>query len=979
MFDYQRIIEDLRNALYAASSGQPQSLPPAAAAYAQACEAINQRLRQCGSLLRQGLRSEAIQQCELEPNLLDLVALLDFPEREQLPEFLQYYQLPQAPNLLLDVAADLNEAYAAQQPLETLLEQHRVLALARSPLSRRIGVLRQIAELDINNPIWREDLALFEAERLNQIQQESHRAAKAGNRRTLESLREEVASPRWQTTPPTNLCQRLDRALEDLWQQESRSRLEELEAHLNDAFAALDVQRGRELREDWEVNAGRCALEPSDPLAQRAAPALEWLAEQDGREQEERDFQSALASLEQGLDGYLGRTEAQSTRDEAAELERRYAAVARFGREMPLHVEQRYRSRTLALADQIRRRFRLMVVAAVSVLLAAGGGVAVLLINMAHDREVAAQTATLQRLLEENSLPEARRYADQLQQQQPAIAASATVQEQILRLSKLEDEEQQRQDGFKQAIQAAVSDGYESPDRQALDRARELATTQAEKAQVATVEAEIADVQRRVQAQRDQTFLAELRPLAEQVAALPNANFTTLDAETAHLRQLESDLQALDARSKRVSPPLRHQLPPLLTRIKNRQQQIARLLEEEHVLEQVALNAHNDTGYRNALESYIEQYPDTARAEEFRKVLAEASRWSEVAAWNQMAGWWNGKIQGELTPTLAVELREKVAAYEKEHPQWPLTALLKQQCQAVACVAARQNAQGESITQPLKATLRVPLHSNCYMVDVNEERGRKRYYLPEAPDLQGETQVRLTVFVDRRGKTAVRAPLSRMIEKHGPAPQAAVANEVLAALDALEKSEDPNRWDAAFCDVLESIAKPRGVDPMLTTMLLKEALAIASRGSDQMKAFLQPHYTILEDSRADPFANWVDPHDTAADSARLQSEIDLKRVATRLLDDIAAYREKLPQYETAPADRYSRLGWLRRNPQGRWQLVSGELSEEASGTLFALEAPEEQPLKWIAIGEANSGKVKLDLEAEEGLIEGRRVWLRRAP
>lgn len=977
MLDYQRVVEDLRNALYEASSGNPQSLPVAAAAYNQACIAVNERLRQCGSLLRQGLRSEAIQQCELEPNLLDLVAMLDFPERQQLPEFLQHFNLPQAPIMLLDVAAALNEAYAAQQPLESLLEQHRLLALARGPLNLRIGVMRQIAELDFNNPIWREDIALFEAERLTQIKQEVSRAAKAYDRDRLEELCKEVAAPAWQSTPPASLRQQLERALEDAWQQESRSRLEELEPQLNDAFAAFDVHRGMQLREDWEVNVSRCQLDAADPLAQRAAPALEWLAEQEIREQEEDGFQAAVAALEQALDGRWSDTPSNKASDEVVELERRYAVVARFGRELPVHLERRYRNRMLALEDSQRRRFRLLVTAAVCVLLAAGSGVSVLLMRMSFDREVETQAATIERLLQNGGLEETRRYVEQLQQQQPAVAAAAPVQEQVLLLEKQIEEERQRVEEFKQAIEAVVSAGYESPNRRALDRARQLAQTSAEKSQVAQAESDIATAQRRIQEQRDQVFLTDFRPLADQVAALPTKSFPSLEAELAHVRQLHSDLQALDARNKQVTPALRQQMQPLFARIQGHQTRILAQQEEEQVLERIARNAHNDVGYLSALQGYIDAYPDTARAASFRKVIEESETWKEIDAWNDMAAWWNNKTQGQLSPALALELIDKVANYHKNHPQWPLTDSLQQQTSAIQCIADRYNAQGESIARALRNLLQVPLHSVCYVVDLNEG-AKKTYYIQALPNPQGMAQVNLNIYINRQGETKVRSPLVKSIERIGPAPQTVVAKNILAALESLEEASDPVVWDSTFCDILEVIVKAQDVDPMLTMMLLKESMQIAGKGSERMRTMIAPHYKTLDESRADPFANWVDPDDKAADAARRQSEIDLNQVVPRLLLSITTLREEPPTYQVVPVPRYARLGWLRRSSQNQWQLVTNDLSTDTDGTLFVLQAIKDQPPKLIAVGEVSTGVVKLNLQADDGLVEGRPVWLQRA-
>ena len=53
--------------------------------------------------------------------------------------------IAQPPALQTDVAGEINEAYAIEEPLAALLRRHRWHALARSPLNKRIGILRQMA------------------------------------------------------------------------------------------------------------------------------------------------------------------------------------------------------------------------------------------------------------------------------------------------------------------------------------------------------------------------------------------------------------------------------------------------------------------------------------------------------------------------------------------------------------------------------------------------------------------------------------------------------------------------------------------------------------------------------------------------------------------------------------------------------------------------------------------------------------------
>ena len=196
MLDYQRIVDDVRSTLDSQGVDAIDFLRAAAADYSMACDEANERLSQCGALLRKGLRSEAIQLCEIEPNLLDVVATLDFPERGDWIEAAKHCGIVPPSALMLDVAAELNEAYALEQPLAALLEQHRLLALARGSLSKRIHVLRGLADLDVNNPVWQEDLKIFENERQKQLQAEVEAAERSGDANRLAALHARTCQPR---------------------------------------------------------------------------------------------------------------------------------------------------------------------------------------------------------------------------------------------------------------------------------------------------------------------------------------------------------------------------------------------------------------------------------------------------------------------------------------------------------------------------------------------------------------------------------------------------------------------------------------------------------------------------------------------------------------------------------------------------------------------------------------------------------------
>ncbi len=141
-------IDELQNALLNTDTVDPDFLSDTAAEYAEACAAANERLRAIAPLLRRGLRSEVIQLAEEDPNILELVATLDFPGREEWCDLLKMWNREPPPQLLLDIASQINETYAIEAPLQTLLKRHRLLPLAGASLAERIVTLRELAKAD---------------------------------------------------------------------------------------------------------------------------------------------------------------------------------------------------------------------------------------------------------------------------------------------------------------------------------------------------------------------------------------------------------------------------------------------------------------------------------------------------------------------------------------------------------------------------------------------------------------------------------------------------------------------------------------------------------------------------------------------------------------------------------------------------------------------------------------------------------------
>ena len=91
MTEIQRVVDELRFLLQREVIDQTDELAALVVEYSGHCHSTNARLRKCDECLKQGLRAEGLQLAEAAPNLLDLVALLDFAERPQLMEVVATY------------------------------------------------------------------------------------------------------------------------------------------------------------------------------------------------------------------------------------------------------------------------------------------------------------------------------------------------------------------------------------------------------------------------------------------------------------------------------------------------------------------------------------------------------------------------------------------------------------------------------------------------------------------------------------------------------------------------------------------------------------------------------------------------------------------------------------------------------------------------------------------------------------------------
>jgi len=326
MLDHQQLVDEIRSFLAAHDATVTTALKELSAAYVDACKLANQKLRRCGDFLKRGLTSEALQLAKDE-KLLDLVATLDFVELPQWGEVSRKLGLLPPPRLLLETAEALDKAHADQRPMDELMRRHRLFALARAPVTARLGIMRKLAAIDAKNRVWEEDITEFEKKRFREIQYEADQALARDDGKTLTGLWKELHQTTWAVTPPPPLLQSVSRRL-----------LEKLEVEIHDAFTAQAVTKLQRLRDQWKELIQATVLPASDPLMRRPARALAWLEEREKELAVEVAFQKAVADLEQALDNNLKENLLEEYRMTA--LRHRPALPAAVEQRFQLHIKE---------------------------------------------------------------------------------------------------------------------------------------------------------------------------------------------------------------------------------------------------------------------------------------------------------------------------------------------------------------------------------------------------------------------------------------------------------------------------------------------------------------------------------------------------------------------------------------------------------------------------------------------------------------
>nr|MBC8290030.1 hypothetical protein [Planctomycetota bacterium] len=931
---------------------------------------VNERLRKCDDLLKRGHRAEAIELAEGEPNLLDAAGTLDFLEFPLWVDYVSQFELPSPPELIGDVAAELDEAYTAQFSMEKLLQQYRLRSLARSPLPARISILRQIAHKDPDNPLWQEDLKTFEKFRRKELTDALQIAAKNGDSATLASIERELKSTPWASPVSPKLLEKSEKLNTTAQRNDAKKKLEAIADDLHAAWSEQSPDAGRQARSRWSALLTIAELDESDPLCAEVQPALDWLAEEDDLDRVENEHREAVAALERGIDGEASRLE----------LEKLFHAAVRNDRELSETLRYRYAERIRFLGDAARRKSRMIWSSIIVTTLLIAGGMGYVIHSQLKARELSGHLKTFAAFIEQGKLQEADRYSSDRRDLEPSIYSHPQFQKLVGDLDDAKRVEEGRQQQLEAALSAARTSGLGDPSFESIETAlaelkraeTEIAKGPSEQARLKLIENDILKEKNKLQKDTNDTFQKRLLEITAGIDMLSIADESGIESA---LR----DAASLDE-TPRVDETLKHDLQLVINRLNGMKETAQSLSRDALRLIAITDRVGRMDDYIAQLKRYIQNVSSESsrRSKAFEEVIAEESAdWRSVMSWNNLQSNWK-RLDLETVTTKDAKLQfDNGRAFAANHARFPATLEIAPVISQLKTVTTREE---DGLIDEMLQNLKSRPVTDLYSL---RTRSGRRYYGPDPPRENATRKIyemKYFKHYEMRPENIKTAQVpvddvSVLRSDDGKltwlAPQWHFSNDIAPKFEDLKLHE----WESEFGDVIGMLAADEKIDPVLRFMLIKYILRIARDGSSVLKSLSNDQMEILEETATDgQGANWADPEDRQGMAFRRQTETALKQVSglKKLKDDSTTLLKQLN--EGAWRREYVWVGWLYRSHEGQWLCGRDDKSPQVSGKLLVLDKSGQTEFK--PIGDLKDGKVTL-VENSPAFKEGRPVFVSR--
>jgi len=983
MADYQRVVEFLRDIRQAPLQGVTEEIRVAATDYAKLCEEANDRLRKVSAFLQQGLRSEAIHLSDETPNLLDLVAALDLPDPQVWAEFCANNGLPVPPPLQMDRASQLNEAYAADQPLEHLLSQHRLLALARGPVRERLSLMRQIASVD-PNPTWEKDIRVFEKARIRELPAAFYSAVRTKDNAAIAELHHEINETQWYETLPADIQQAVSDAFSRVTRAQVESDLQALVEPLRDAFAARSQKECHALVQRWKnIMSTAGVTSVSHALSDEIKPVISWLNEEEQRLTKIKRFDAACRDFATLLE--------QDAPD--AKLEAGLVKLKEFDDEIPGDLLQRYQERRKQreVASARRHKLTMVTIGGVVVLLAGGllGGFYM------YSQANAAKTWAdkIRKATQDRNLALVQQLIDQQDKTAPNLSGDAAIKTAKSEAAALLAEYERDRgvltgivadlDSAAKAAQSSVTDANASVDdllniagtlQGAIDKATaagDLSWVDGEKklpTALAGVHQLLGQARSRVAGQI-QTQIAGLSERVDEAVKLPSDQaYGPLTTLGNTLRAMK-DAPGIDESAKSALAAMDQKVAARLAAIQSTREMAG---EMQNIRSAVV----SSDDLKKALQQFTAKFPDAPQTAEFNEAIKRLNGAKAIEAWRDVQISLNGKFV-PATSAVAAKRVEQLTAYLTTYADSPLSPALTTYADYLKR-ATEGLAERNTWQDKLADLLAAPTVSEISYMEVSD--GSTYLVMGDIKKIERKINNQVSVSFQalnlkdlaKRVTITVDAPKTLKTATPVKLPHAKFANLISDEI----KTVDENNWDTYGIDLADRIVKDDTMDIVVRAILLQQVLKVnqAVAGWAIGDAYDK---TLLDLTRQQVDAlPWYDK-DRVTDSTR--------KAIKSIFDNMPSGASIKQKLATAKADLFKQVsfdviatGVLLKDDLGNWQLHArgGDVQGAVAWTVAPPVAPATHNAL-VPIGSYSNGKLTLRDSLPRDLPQGSMVFVTR--
>jgi len=951
MSDFQRVVEFLRDFRTSPIQTVTDEVRTAATEYAELCTAANERLRQCAVLLQRGLRAEAINLAEASPNLLDLVTALDLPAADRWAEFCQREDLPVPPQLQIERASLLNDAYGQEQPLEALYAKHRRLALAQAPIQKRLAVMRQIAQVD-PSPFWDKDVRVFEYARFKELRVSFASAVRDKDMKTITALSQELLESPWLDPVPPDLQAAARDVSDRLRLVQFDSAIRELEAQLQAAYAAKSTEQCSALLDKVNELMGAYGVsELPGESSKLVEKARKWVKQQE-------EARAARAAFEASCDALTAAIDADAPN---SELEALLQAVRSHGRPVPNELQQRYDGTLKRRSSAAVRRLVLVLVLVAAVAgIGAVVGTSILRARAEtrwaqriHSAAVAPDLALAKKIIEdqEREAPKfstatdvaaARREVDVLQQKadtdtvtlRSALSSMLAVAQKADAAAKAEEAAADNPsstaslDNLRDAG-AAISDALarrsQLPDLKWVDPRNSLAMATKD------LEARRADLKERY----DRGVLARVRAVADRAEQLdPDASSPASDALVAGIDHDLSGLRGYIQSGSEAATAA----DAVSGKITSYQDTIKKRQAYAQALKELPADITDATLARDKLTEFTSKFPTAPVTKDILKALGSVDLYKSVEIWHLTSGPWVTD-PSPASDKVAQQRLDQIRGFLRDFPGSPdapranaYADYLQQAIDAMAVQNTWQTSMNDVLTSPLISDLKF----------VQTTDGRRYYVMGPLNARKTELNDRITYTFDsldpqnltHKRQITLLPPNTLTNETPQPMPHAVFTQALAEQL----KTVDHSNWDTFGIDLAAQIAGAQQIDQVVKAILLRDAVTATDKSISWagIDAYEKPASDLAR-QKLDQVV-WYDTEHPVAPAlignlTRIFNEIPKAADVKKLLAD-----HKAELFKTL-RPKFGGYGLLLRDDAGKWTVRTRGVPASGATAVVIIPTP----------------------------------------